>query len=282
MRQTLILFFYVRGDTDYIQREDLNITSEGDHESIFIEIKFNNRKDLIVGCIYRHPTSKISINDFADDHLDPLLNKISLEDKECVIMGDMNINLLKINTNSAYGNFYNTFSSNNFSPFILQPTRLIAKTLIDNIYFNSLNYDSSSGNLLVEISDHLIQYLILENFVKKSKVPKSTIYKRDFKNFNEREFNDEVIYGVNWDEICQFSSNNPNISCNRFIDSITYYLDEYAPFRSLSKKESELLEKPWITPTILEKCRRRDSILKNISKERDPSILINLKRIQIT
>ena len=68
--------FYVRNDTDFIPRADLEIVSDGDHESTFIEIKFNNNA---LGCIYRHPTSKISINQFSDDHLEPLLNKFVLE-----------------------------------------------------------------------------------------------------------------------------------------------------------------------------------------------------------
>ena len=62
---------------------------------------------------------------------------------------------------------------------MLQPTRLRSKTLIDNIFFNSLNFHSSSGNLLVEISDHLIQYLVLDDFIKGNKRPPSTRYKRE-------------------------------------------------------------------------------------------------------
>ena len=269
--------FYVRKDTDYIPRDDLKIVSDGDHESTFIEIKFNNRKDLIIGCVYRHPSSKLSINQFSDDHLEPLLNKIALENKECIIMGDLNINLLKTDNNSAYDNFYNTFLSNNYSPFVLQPTRLRSKTLIDNIFFNSLKYDSYSGNLLVEISDHLIQYLILENFHQPSKIPPKTIHKRDFRNFNEREFNEEVIHKTNWDHVCQVHLNDPNISCKRFIDTINYHLDEFAPYRKLTKKECELIDKPWINNSILEKCSSRDSILKSIHKEKDP---IELARLQ--
>ena len=269
--------FYVRNDTNFVPRDDLKILSDGDHETNFIEIKIGNKKDIIIGCIYRHPTSKVSINQFADDHLEPLLNKIALENKECIIMGDLNINLLKINNNTAYDHVFNTFLSNNYSPFILQPTRLKSKTLIDNIYFNSLKYNSSSGNLLVEISDHLMQYLILENFFKPTKPPVKNIHKRDFRNFNEREFNEEVIHNTNWDEICQFSCNDPNISCTNFINTINYHLDEYAPYRKLTKKECDLLDKPWINNSILEKCTKRDAILKSISKEKDPTILSSLR-----
>ena len=35
------------------------------------------------------------------------------------------------------------------------------------------------------------------------------------------------------------------------------------------KKEIQLMMKPWITKEILEKCNRRDSLLKNISVEND-------------
>ena len=269
--------FYIRNDLNFIPRDDLKIVLDGNHESTFIEIKNNNKKDLIIGCIYRHPTSKLSINQFADDHLEPLLNKIALENKECIIMGDININLLKIDNNTAYDNVFNTFLSNNYSPFVLQPTRLRSKTLIDNIYFNSLNYDSFSGNILVEISDHLMQYLVLENFFQPSKIPKKTIFKRDFRNFNEWEFNEEVIHKTNWDAICQLSLNDPDVSCNNFINTINYHLDEYAPYRKLTKKECNLLDKPWINNSILDKCNKRDSILKSISKEKDPTIVSSLR-----
>ena len=269
--------FYVRNDTDFIPRDDLKFVSDGDHESSFIEIKFNKRKELIIGCIYRHPSSKISINQFSDDHIEPLLDKIALENKECIIMGDLNINLLKVDNNTAYDKVFNTFLSNNYSPYVLQPTRLRSKTLIDNIFFNSLKYDSYSGNLLVEISDHLIQYLILENFHQPSKIPSKTIYKRDFRNFNEREFNDEVIHKTNWEEICQLHLNNPNISCKSFIDTINFHLDEYAPYRKLTKKECELLDKPWINNSILGKCSERDAILKSMLKEKDPITLSRLR-----
>ena len=85
--------------------------------------------------------------------------------------------------------------------FILQPTRLLSKSLIDNILFNYLEYQSNSGNLLIEISDHLIQFLILEGFVKERVLPKVNLFKRDFRNFSEREFK-EAVNNMNWDLIC--------------------------------------------------------------------------------
>ena len=167
-------------------------------------------------------------------------------------------------------------TSHFFTPYILQPTRLHSKTLIDNIFFDSLEYQSKSGNLLIEISDHLIQFMILEGFVKNKIVPEMNLYKRDFSNFNEREFV-ETINSMNWVEICDLNRHDPNFSCNNFFNTITYYLDEFAPFKKVSRKEYELMLKPWITKEILDKCKRQDSILKTISKERDPVKIVDLR-----
>ena len=45
------------------------VNSPSNFESTFIEIVFPDRKNLIVGCVYRHPSSKMSIKDFSSDHL---------------------------------------------------------------------------------------------------------------------------------------------------------------------------------------------------------------------
>ena len=121
---------------------------------MFVEVILKDRKNLVIGCVYRHPSSDISISDFTEKFIEPIIHKINREKKECVLMGDFNTDLLKTGDNAA-NKFYNTLTSYFYTPFILQPTRLRAKTLIDNIFFNSLEYHSYSGNLLYELSDHL-------------------------------------------------------------------------------------------------------------------------------
>ena len=130
---------------------------------------------------------------------------------------------------------------------------------------------ANSGNLLIEISDHLIQFLILEGFVKEINLPEINLVKRDLRNFNEREF-EEIVLNMNWEEICDLKKKDPNLSFNNFFNSVTYQLDEFAPYKKVTKNEYKLMLKPWITKEILQKCKNRDSILKNISKENDPLI----------
>ena len=57
--------------------------------------------------------------------------------------------------------------SNNFIPQITPPTRITEKiqTLIDDILTNSYKHNSNcvTGNVITYISDHLTQFLIIEN-----------------------------------------------------------------------------------------------------------------------
>ena len=43
-------------------------------ESVFVEICKKNKKNIIIGCIYRHPY--MDLNEFNDEFLNPLLEKI--------------------------------------------------------------------------------------------------------------------------------------------------------------------------------------------------------------
>ena len=139
--------FYVKSNLEYVVRTELNLNSPGNFEAMFIEIILPDRKNLIIGCIYGHG-SGIPVREFTNQHLEPILDTITKENKECMLMGDFNVDLLKSNENNSAGDFFNMFSSYFFSPFVLQPTRLRSKTLIDKIFFNSLEYASFSGNLL--------------------------------------------------------------------------------------------------------------------------------------
>ena len=96
-------------------------------------------------------------------------------------MGNFNINLMKINSEPDSSQFYNTICSYFFMPLGLQPIRATdkSKTLIDNIFFNSFEFTTLSGNITHSISDLLIQFVILEDFVTPKLPPKTNIYIRE-------------------------------------------------------------------------------------------------------
>ena len=91
--------FYIRNGHVYKERPDLNLNSPSQFEAMFVEIILKDRKNLVIGCVYRHPSSNIPITEFAYIHLQPILYEISKEKKECVLMGDFTLtfsNQLKI------------------------------------------------------------------------------------------------------------------------------------------------------------------------------------------
>ena len=77
-------------------------------------------------------------------------------------MSDFNINL-------KVSDFYDILSSNFFAPCTLQPTRLAksSKTLIDNIFLYSIEFNTFSGNLTSQLLGHLPQFLILKDVYHK-------------------------------------------------------------------------------------------------------------------
>ena len=102
---------------------------------------------------------------FNNEYLTPLLTKILQEQKTCLLKGDFNINLLNTGIDHNVSDFNNILSSNFFATYILQQTRLTknSKTLTD-IFLNSIEFNAFSGNLTLQISDHLPKFLILKDF----------------------------------------------------------------------------------------------------------------------
>ena len=93
--------------------------------------------------------------------------KNSYENKNKILLGDFNINLLG-HGKTEISDFLDSMCSNSFFPFITQPTRITpkSKTLIDNIFLNFHSPDIKSGNLTVTLADHLAQFLLIEDVDK--------------------------------------------------------------------------------------------------------------------
>ena len=118
------------------------------------------QKNKIIGSVYKYPKHEVS--DFTNNFITPLLDKLSNENKDIMIMGDFNINLITYNDDKNTGNFLDTMFSQSFLPYITTPTRITrnTKTFINNIYYNKPLSNIISRNLSSIISDRLIQFLI--------------------------------------------------------------------------------------------------------------------------
>ena len=88
-------------------------------------------------------------------------------------MGDFNLDLLKFESHQDTDNFLNSLNLFCFQPFILKPTRITdhSSTLIDNIFFNSLDHTTLSGNIVYDLTDHLPNFLIITKISGNKKIP---------------------------------------------------------------------------------------------------------------
>ena len=80
------------------RRDDLSIFIPHVIETIFVEIKVNETKSVIVGVTYRPNSFPHADIDLFIQKITEVANIISLENKESYLMGDFNIDLLKFQT----------------------------------------------------------------------------------------------------------------------------------------------------------------------------------------
>ena len=206
-------------------------------------------------------------NEFTDDYLSPLIEKISLAKKQAIILGDFNMDLMKFDQNNDISNFLQTITSNSLFPFITLPTRITthSKTLIDNIFHNFYTPDIISGNLTISISDHLAQFVLIPSLPEQKKVNK--YYKRSFAKFNKERFINDIA-NVPWDTHIK-ENDDVNNSIKTTLNIFERVLNKHAPYKQVSKKDLIKLKKPWISKGISKSIATKNKLHKKYLKAKD-------------
>ena len=251
-----------------------------DHfESVWIEIKNKSSKNIIVGSIYRHPHDTIAIYNSFLEYMEPILSKITNENKEIYLCGDFNSDILKIDLINSYKHFYELMSSYSLAPYILLPTRIQgdSATIVDNIFTNNTTNKIVSGNIVTDISDHFSQFISVQR--RKIDLKSITLYKRDYSQFSEQSFREDV-------SIQNFNKELTDVSdqFNDFYYKIKGCVDRHAPLKKLSPKEIKLDQKPWMSTNLLKMIRIKNKLF--FRKKRQPNnenirILYNIFRNRV-
>ena len=155
----------------------LSVENSNIWEGLFLDLDIDSTT-LTIGNIYRPPRSNNnnqSIGNFIKEFR-PVIEKLCKENKNIVLSGDFNIDLLKLNERDKYAEFFDMLISLGFLPKITYPTRFAKKSasLIDQIFVRNQglhNRNSISGILHSPISDHYAAFTSL-SFKQPTKSPR--------------------------------------------------------------------------------------------------------------
>ena len=112
---------YIRKGYKYEKKNEYCISLDGIAESLFIEIKSEKSKNVIVGCVYRHHCKyEKFMKNFFENLIKSACDKAN--NKNVILMGDFNFDLLKTDSDQNVSNFYEfhflfLFSSTNFAAY---------------------------------------------------------------------------------------------------------------------------------------------------------------------
>ena len=247
---------YVSQLIEYKVRKDLNKTTPN-FESCFIEIDRRNKKNIVVGVIYRSFTSI----DYFIHEMNPIIETISNENKEIYIMGDFNIDLLKEEKYRQIHDYLNMILSYSMLPTITKPTRITenSATLIDNILTN--NYDVASAILVTDTSDHFPTVVSTSSNVRKkeTKSDEGKCYKRNYTNDNVNYLK-ESMSSIKWAEILHGDSVDEDY--NIVVSTITDLIDKCIPLRKCNRSRKKDPMSPWITKGLLRSINNKNKLYK--------------------
>ena len=185
---------YIKQDVPYHRRYDLE---REDIECIWIEILFPKSKGIIIGNIYRPPdTSKYSDSDF-NDKLDEVLNAVSDEEKEIILLGDLNCNFLELGCKRQ---LKQVFSMHGLKQIIQNATRITksSASLIDIVVSSNPERIINSKVISAHLSDH--DMVGINRKINASKFKARLIKTRCFTRYDRTAYRNDVK-NSSWDNV---------------------------------------------------------------------------------
>ena len=230
-------------------------------DSLFIELINKSGKNIIIGVIYRPPDSDRST---FTDSLDELLLKINESNKDCILFGDLNIDVSK--DTPFKREFINTLHSYGFHPSINIPTRVqfrstnVSKTVIDNIVTNMHNTKLETGVLVTDISDHF-PIVLFANLTQKNNLQHHPIKRRIL---NERTLHQltTTLKAKSWDII--YHSTDPETAYDKLANEITESICTALPLKSVKHCNEQ---QPWLTKGLAISIKHKNKLYQKYIKK---------------
>ena len=263
---------YVKNGIQFKVRDDIAFpeNSRNMFDGLFLEIIGHNDsgsccKNSVIGVIYRSPSFP-SVQDF-NDTLSQLIDKIDLENKNIILTGDINIDLLKSSSNRLTTNYLDMMMSHNLIPSITVPTRITQSTasLIDHIFTNSALEKSVAGTLISDITDHFSNFIFIDMLRQKLTHPKYVTYRK----INEKTLRslNEALDNESWHEV--YISNDVNTAYDNFISKYLALINIHLPLKIVRFNKQKHFIQPWMTSGLLKSMKTKEKLYISTLKSRN-------------
>ena len=251
---------------DSFQYKQIDIIDDSPYfENICIEVwnKYAHFDKFLICDIYKPPSG-------TTEHLVDFTNKftqwaaaINEKSKKSYLCGDFNINLLQIQTNQHFNQFYDSLTSTGFIPKITLPTRIseTSATLIDNIFTNNIDRAHVSGILSRKFSDHQMIFS-LQKCNKCQKLKHNEKYIEV--ELTSQDNLDKFAAEIKESKICERINSNADADPNANLDILTNIINA-AKNNNIPQKVKKFNKRrdkkePWMTNELLLMVNRKNEL----------------------
>ena len=223
----------------------------------------SDSQNIVVGVIYRPNTAPKADFDLFTSTLFDIMQSINNEHKLCVIMGDMNVDLLQYSKHKKTNDYLDTIFSLGYLPVITKPTRVCpsSATLIDHMYTNSLTRQLIPAIVLTDVADHFATCLLIRN--KSKRIDNKTHTYRVFSERNIATYNNFLIdidFSPVINETCA------NTAYDKLMDLQQNAFNAAFPMKKGNKQNKNSKIQPWASLEFIMSSRRKTKLLKEKCK----------------
>ena len=237
----------MRDGIAYRRRQDLDVFEEGHTESIFIEVKSRNGKQIIFGSMYKPPNTS---NEQFITNITEIVHKTKSGKGqhllELVLGMDHNINLLNGKSHKPTQKFIEMMDELLLYPTITRPTRIThnSATLIDNNFVSdSLHRSFESTIIINDMSDHLPVLTMLKQTKLHNSKP-ITFKSRCLDDKKLKQVNADLMK-VDWIGILNGTTCDEKF--NQFSGNVDQILDKIALVKEVRISAKRRFTEPWMT-----------------------------------
>ena len=237
----------IRDGISHKRWRDLDVFEEGQTESVFVEIRSKNGKDIILGSMYKPPN--VDITQFSTN-LSHIVNHTrrtqGKHPPELILGMDHNMNLLNSASHPPTHKFMEDLMNLNLLPTVTRPTRIThhSAMLIDNIFVSeALHRNFESTILIYDMPNHLPILAMLKQTRLLNTSP-VTFESRCLNDNKLKDVNNKLIH-IDWIGVLTGTTSNEKF--NQFSETVERVLDSMAPIKTVRISAKRQLVEPWMT-----------------------------------